>query len=415
MIINFSFKNYSSFKEEQSFSLIAAPIKERFEASEEDRIIKIRNLKLLKSAVIYGSNASGKSNFLNAIRFFKEFIFSIGIGAEDKLSKLHNNLNRFMLDDESIDQPSIFELSFEDNDIVYRYGFELDSSQIVEEWLYRKVRREALVFYRTIDGADISSDCKVMKEVWKKKMVRKDALLLTVAAQFNDSVAVQILDFIKKIKIVQSVNNTDFKTDSFNLIQGKSLDKKKLIDLLSVADFGIVELENNEEETLNSNSSDNLYTIRKRFDSNGAFLNYVKMNFDKYESEGTKKFFYLLGVVLDCLKEGKVLVVDELDSQLHPLLIRQIVSLFHDVKINANNAQLIFTTHNVNLLEANIFRRDQIWFTEKDRFGATVLFALTDFKKGVRNDEKISKRYLEGRYGAIPNLADFIDYLESKF
>jgi AAA15 family ATPase/GTPase len=139
------------------------------------------------------------------------------------------------------------------------------------------------------------------------------------------------------------------------------------------------------------------------------------MKFDLFESEGTKKFFHILGSILDTLKNGKVLIIDELDTKLHPMLTKQVIRLFRNPKTNPKNAQLLFATHDINLLESQLFRRDQIWFTEKDRFGASKLFALADFKLGVRNDEKISKRYLEGRYGAIPYLAEFEEYFQTQF
>ncbi len=434
MIVDFSFKNYASFKEEQHFSMLASSKKERFQKN-EDNIYEISDdLKILKTAVVYGANASGKSNFLNAFNTFKQLLFYVSVGNIEDINNPFNKNYSFVLNNDSKDAPTLFEITFIINKVIYRYGFEFNKTGIIEEWLYRKIKREAQVFFRTNTETEISSDFTVIKEIWKKKMVRPDTLLLTVAAQFNDPLALKIFHLFGNMNVISGIHDLTYRNFTIDLFANENEDyQKEIIELLKLADFGIDSITAKEQsgETISLNilqednadygmqrkktSIKNLFTIRKIYDKNGTVSGQAEMKFDFFESEGTKKFFHLLGPILNTLKEGKTLIIDELDTKLHPMLTKKIIHLFRNPKTNQKNAQLVFATHEINLLESELFRRDQIWFTEKDRFGASKLFALTDFKKGVRNDEKISKRYMEGRYGAIPYLADFEEYIESQF
>ena len=148
-------------------------------------------------------------------------------------------------------------------------------------------------------------------------------------------------------------------------------------------------------------------TTHRKYDANKNYMGDIQFSIETEESSGTKKFFALTGPVIDCLENGYVLLVDELDSKLHPNLVCKIVSLFNSKELNQHNAQLIFNTHDTNLLSAELFRRDQIWFTEKDRFGVATLFSLADFKSEVRKNEKFEDNYIRGKYGAVPFLANF--------
>ena len=434
MIIDFFLKNYASFKDEQHFSLLASPKKEKF-LKNEDNIAEISNdLKVLKTAVVYGANASGKSNFLNAFNVFKQLLFYVSVGSIDDPKNPFNKNYSFLLSNSSKDAPTLFEITFVIDDVVYRYGFEFSKNGILEEWLYRKIKREAQVFYRTNDETEISNEFNVIKEIWKKKMVRKDTLLLTVAAQFNDPLALQLLNSFNNVNVISGIHDATYRDFTLNMFASdENHYQKEIIELLKLADFGIDNITAREQagETVSlkivqdqisnygiqrkKTNIKNLFTVRKIYDDDGKITGQAEMKFDFFESEGTKKFFHLLGPILNSLKEGKVLIIDELDTKLHPMLTKQVIRLFRNPKTNPKKAQLVFATHDINLLEAELFRRDQIWFTEKNRFGASKLFALADFKKGVRNDEKIIKRYMEGRYGAVPYLAEFEEYFKSQF
>jgi len=429
MIIDFYIRNYASFKDEQHFSLLATAKKEKFEGSELNIATLPNGLRLLKTAVLYGANASGKSNFLKSFNVLKQLVFSIG-NIENSNSKLR--INRFLLCKETKNEPTLIEISFLIEDTIYRYGVEMSDELILGEWLYKKHKRETLVFHREGKYLDTLEKQTIINEVWKKKMVRDDTLLLTIAAQFNDPLSDMLLKEFLKINVISGIYDASYKDFTIDLFSNKEESyKNEIIELLKLADFGIENLRTREEAgeavSVSIKGNDNkepiihreatniksLFTTRKVYSDKGKVVGEIEMSFNKYESEGTQKFFHLLGPILLSLKKGQLLVIDELDTKLHPLLTKQIIRLFRNPKTNPNNAQLVFATHDINLLESKLFRRDQIWFTEKDRFGASQLISLSDFKKGVRNDEKISKRYLEGRYGAIPYLNDFEEYYET--
>jgi AAA15 family ATPase/GTPase len=147
-------------------------------------------------------------------------------------------------------------------------------------------------------------------------------------------------------------------------------------------------------------------TVHRTYDDNQRFQGTVKFSMEKHESHGTQKFFYLTGPILDAMENGYILVVDELDANIHPNLVKKIISLFNSQKTNPHNAQLIFNTHNTNLLNDPTVRRDQVWFVEKDRYGAAKLYSLAEFKSSVRKEEQFEKNYIRGKYGAIPVLND---------
>lgn len=422
MIIGFSIKNYLSFKEAQLFQMTASPIREKFESFNQNKFDYDGKIQLLKSAVIYGANASGKSNFIKALNFFKNFILtSANLNPEIKIPQIP-----FFLNVKTRIEPSEFEIVFLCCGLIYRYGFIISKDCVIEEWLYQKDKRETLVFKRDLEGINIPRKYTILNELKAKNMVRANALLLSIAAQFNDNIAIEILKwFSNNLNIISGLTDELYSIFSINLL-GDSKSKDIIISLIKAADPGIEDLKVIEREGENI-----LFTIKSRdtqlpevkkdkaiikelnsvkyvIDDSGKVETRIEFPFEFFESEGTKKFFHLLGPIMDTLKYGKILVIDELDTKLHPLITRQIVKLFNSNKANPNNAQLIFATHDIHLLDSKIFRRDQIWFTEKQNDGSTRLYSLLDFKKGKtpRNDEKISKNYIYGKYGAVPYTGD---------
>lgn len=427
MIINFSVKNYLSIKETQSFSMIAAPIKEKFESCNENKFSIRKDIDLLKSAVIYGANASGKSNFIKAILFFRDLVLVSG-----NLSPAQEiNFIPFVLSSKTQKQPSDFEITFVWNKIIYRYGFSGDRKNILKEWLYIKDVRETLVFERNGNNVEIPQKYEILKELNTKRMIRPNALLLSIAAQFNDKISKEVFQWVSNLNIVFGLADQIYNNFSISLLQDPQ-NREIMLSLLKVADFGIEDLKVIETEgdniaftikgsniqnpaiTKGKSVIKNVKSIKNVLNEKGKPETVIEVPFEFFESEGTKKFFHLLGPILDSLKFGKVLIIDELDTKLHPLLTQRIVKLFNSNSTNPKNAQLIFATHDTQLLDAKTFRRDQIWFTEKTREGATYLYSLIDFKNGKtpRNDEKLGKNYIYGKYGAIPYLGDFDDLFE---
>lgn len=423
MLISFKIKNYLSFKNEQELSLIAAPIKEKNIECNENLYQFKNNLKLLRSAVIYGANASGKSNLLKAFEFFKKTILE----SANVNTGIKNIPLPFVLNISSLNEPSFFEACFLWKGIIYRYGFLIDRNRLIKkEWLFIKKNRETQVFSRENTNVVVLEKYKILKELIDKKMVREDALLLSLGAQFNAPVAVEIFNLLRNFNVISGIEDFLYRNFSINMLDNPD-NKNEIIELLKFADIGIQNLNiieiDSENFNINVDDPETDKMINKRvipikrinsekliLDDNGNVAKKIDMAFEIFESEGTKKLFHLLGPIIDTLHYGKVLIIDELDIKLHPLLTLRIIKLFNCNKTNPGNAQLIFATHDTNLLDVDLFRRDQIWFTEKDKNGATELYSLAEFK--IRNDERKRKNYIAGKYGAIPYLGDFDELFE---
>ena len=246
----------------------------------------------------------------------------------------------------------------------------------------------------TVDSFDIHTKFAVGKELAGKRMVRANALLLSVAAQFNDPTAVEIMKWLNDTTIISDSNDEKiWNTITIQLDDIRM--KQRIVEFSRYADLGIENIEKIDNTIVSTHT---------QYDDEGNEVKAVTFPFRKNESEGTIKYFSLAYPIIDALDNGKRLIIDEFDSKMHPLLTCRIITLFNSKETNPKNAQLIFTTHDTNLLSASIFRRDQIWFTQKDRYGETELYSLAEYK--VRNDASFEKDYLSGKYGAIPIVGD---------
>jgi len=426
MLVQFSIKNYKTFKDLNKLSLVASNYDKTNEDANSFSIRKF-NYRLLKSAVVYGANASGKSKFFEAYQTFRQIVFNSSkeSQANDKI-----NVTPFILDSKSEKEPTAFEIVLLQKGSQFRYGFEANKQKIFKEWLFIKsATKEEELFFRQSQKFEYNTKIESAGDLIRKNMIRDNALLLSVLAQFNDKTAKSVLDGLKKISIISGIDHERFEGfTSHQLENEQKIKKAEIIRFLSEADFGIEDLKassidkNNLPEDMPDQLKemiqkrinekqdvfiyDDVFAFRKKY-SNGKPLNeLVSMSMTTDESSGTRKYFALSGPVLDTLKEGTTLFVDELDSQMHPLLVRHLIKLFNSREYNPKNAQLIFNTHDINLLNGNIFRRDQIWFSEKDKTGSAKLFSLFDFKVPnsgkIRNDENYEKNYMQGKYGAIP-------------
>lgn len=396
-LIEFTVGNFLSFKDKKTFSMEASNIREL-----PGNILETGNYKLLKSAAIYGANSSGKSNLIKALEFMQITILgSSKLNSTDKL-----NVTPFMLAKDTPSLPSYFEILFLSKEDYYRYGFELDNDTIHTEWLYaapKGSKKEQALFLRDgedIGVSDIFADAKGLEE-----RTRSNSLFLAVCDQFNVKQAREIFESINNIKILSGVDHALFKgmTDLFMNLQTQ-LTKDFFQNLqLGFTDINLVTDE--EERMKKAKTTHNVY------DSTGKITGEQTFILRKNESAGTNKIFDMAGYILSTLKFGFPLIVDELDAKLHPLLTKKIIEMFHSPAINKNGAQLIFATHDTNLLGCDCFRRDQIWFTEKDEKEQTDLYSLVEFREPdgtkVRNDRNYEKDYIQGRYGAIPFIGDF--------
>jgi len=415
MLIQFKFNNIYSFYKEQTFSMVSAPLRAS-KSQYSNMLSAAKNLPpLLLSSVVYGANASGKSNFVKTIDFFLTFI------NESSLSKPETIIlvPPFLLNTNSKNEASSFEIIFVKAEVIYRYGFELNSKEIRKEWLYVKTERESLVFQREGESINVNSKYKISRDLAKKKMIRKNALLLSVAAQFNEPIAITMFEWFQSFFRISGFNDSVFRNYTQNLLKN-DIEKLKILSLLKNADLGIEDIllkeqegqsfsftfqlgsQENVKEERQKTILQNLITVKNIYNKAGEMSGQIEMNFDAQESEGTQKLFHLSGLFFYLLEKGGVMLIDEFDAKLHPLLTIELITIINNPAINIYGAQLIFTTHNTNLLAAKIFRRDQVWFTEKNRMGESLMFSLYDFKQ--RNDSDIEKNYTNGRFGAIPYL-----------
>mgnify|MGYP002945134223 FL=1 len=392
MLIQFSVENFLSIKDNVVLSLLASKDNEH-----PEHLIVDGSKKHLKSAVIYGANASGKSNVLNAFWFMVNYVLT------SHNQQLHKAIERspFKFDRETPVRPSSFEVIFTTNGIRYAYGFSVTDKVVIEEYLYYYPNgRQALIFERK-DTKDFRFTVDVDEQNTLKDRTSANKLYLSVASNWSYSKVIPVLEWFASCQIITKNSVAD--AYGLEAEQLKDDDYRHVIaSMLRVADFGIQSLQMRDAEPAPSQRNDiftNIEAIHTVQDTEGNTSSYA-LNMAE-ESDGTNSYFKLIGVVKKVLDEGTLLVADEMDAHLHPLLTKHLVSLFNSVEFNPNGAQLIFTSHNTNLLDLDVLRRDQIWFTEKDeQTAATDLFSLYDFS--IRKDAKVEKGYLIGRYGAIP-------------
>ncbi|MCI8331165.1 MAG: ATP-binding protein [Bacilli bacterium] len=412
MLIEFSIENFLSFKEKTTFSMIASSDKEL-----QNNFIKINNERILKTTAIYGANASGKTNLFKIISQISSMI--INSNMHDPNTKLP--IIPFKLNDENVKKPSSFEIKFLIKEIKYVYGFKADKINIYEEYLiYYPNNRPVKIFTRTnIDEYIFNiNDNKILNDIKRKNTNNK--FFLSTATTWNYDKTKPVYDFLVNqmgvVLSVEQLNNYSYNM-YFNDID-KSLERFAL-KFLKKADFNIEGYQMIEEK-ISDQDLNRLHSIVKTFIPEDAvmFITSTKhiVNGKEYfldieeESLGTKAIFSFIPVIKDVLDNGKIILIDEFDKSLHPFIVKYLVEIFNDKEINKNNSQLIFNTHDTNLLDLNLFRRDQIWFTEKNpETGESDLYPLDDFK--VRKDENIEKGYLLGRYGGVPFLTnDFSNF-----
>jgi len=432
MLLEFSVKNYKIFKDKATISLIASNSDST--TREEENIVSIEKfgLRILKSAVIFGANASGKTKLMEAFLFWRTFIIN---SSKESQKGESINIEPFRLNVETIKEPTEFETIFLHKEILYRYGFELNNNKIIAEWLYYKPNtKEIELFYR--DNNKVKTHGRIFvkgKKIVEEGLLRDNALLLSVAAQFNENKAIEVLEWVDGLKVVSGFNYDDYKGFTVNKTNSPQY-KKKILELLKSADFGIENIslkkldinklpKNTPKEVReflikqikeeNKEIFSDILTAHKIYDINKIAVDVINFSLEIEESLGTQKFFSLVGPIIDVLEKGYTLVVDELDSQLHPNLVCKIISMFNSTEFNRKGAQLIFNTHDTNLLASKLFRRDQIWFTEKNRYGEAKLYSLADFKSSeVRKDEAYEPNYIRGKYGGVPYL-NFSENLDS--
>lgn len=414
MLLEFSVKNFLSIKDEVIFSLYAD---DEIKGHEEHNLIPIAGQHILKTAVIYGANASGKSNFINAMAFMRSVIEnSLKLNPEEPIVSTYSYPS-FQLHSDSATAPLEMEVSFLSQDIYYRYGFALDANRIHREWLYFAPQEsESLLYERRLEAClyryEIPEHFLIAKEFSKNSVLPANTLLLAVLAKFTDSEARRVMEWMgNTFNIIPSLDEEAYKGFTDNKLDQEDY-RTDILNFLKIVDVGI------EDVFLESVTADERKYLRKKlkqleakqvifqhsiFDDKGMIIG-KKCWGQNHESAGTQKLFALSGPLIETLHKGKILVIDELDAKLHPMMMRFILGLFHSQAHNPYHAQLVFATHDTQLLNPSFFRRDQIWFTEKNPYGATELYSLADFD--LNDDADFSRDYFQGRYNAVPFIGD---------
>lgn len=425
MLIEFSVGNFKSIKDVETLTMHASNLQSKFPHLEVNNVFEKRNdLKLLKSKAIYGPNASGKSNLYKALEVFKRVV-SLSVTSE---RVLRMNISPFRLDINSQKEPTFFQIQFLKDDAVYRYGFVADSSRIHSEWLFKKIDRDTMLFTREDNEFDYNrsqfSEGAIMTEILKESEINQNQttyLFLTfIARVLKGKTSLDLIQFIsEKIILVSGLDSFRNKKNAEEFIENPD-NRKILVSLIKAADMGISDVDwidfNEIESNKNLKKTDEkdiyVYALKKSFNSQNKESGLEIMSMDSEESKGTQKMFELSPYIINCLNEGGVLFIDEFDSRFHSLLTKKIIELFNSD--SNKKGQLIFVTHDTNLLSSALLRRDQISFATRDKYGVSHFYSLAEFK-GVRSSKSYENDYVHGKFGAIPDLGDFEEvFLEEK-
>lgn len=420
MLIRFSVENFRSFKDRQSLYLNA--VKTCKEWNEENTAVDV-GIRAVHSAIVYGANASGKSNLFIAMQRMKSFMLS-SVDIDKKPNSLFGE--PFLLTASSITAPETFEIEFTVDGRHFVYGFSLmlkgkslEDYEIVKEWLLEAVKNKMQpCFFRERRLLDDGTSSNVI-DIDEKRMpqgkgleqrTRPDVLFFTVAAQFAEPTCQMISEYMRlSFNVISAVNRQGLPEFSKSKLLLDAEMASRIKKLIADADTGVKDL------TVGDNGM--MMSFHDQYDDAGAVVGRTNFVFIYAESIGTQKLFDLSGTLIDTLHNGRVLVIDELDAQLHPILVRHLIELFNNPKTNPKKAQLIFNAQSPDLLGYKVFneakgkkitrlRRDQIYFVEKDNMETSKVFSLIEFKKSdggrMRNDASYDKDYLSGVYGGIP-------------
>ena len=419
MLIEFRVSNFRSFHEEQVLSMVAGNVTEL-----PENVIDApggEKFRLLRSAAVYGPNASGKSNLVKAIAFFSGFVSS---SAEKREPDDVINRQHFALNPRTSKLLTSFEASFLIDGVRYQYGYAVGSKRVREEWLYAYPKSRAQKWFhretdsRGVTTIDFGSSLLGAKQRLKD-VTRADALFLSVAANWNHAQLTTVFEWIAyRLRHIYRDDTTHLRGYTAGKLRDEPAFHNAMVSLLRTADIGIRDVSVKAVTPAEVPSFDSLpMELREQVSSGDLLATYfvhattsgeseVSFHINE-ESDGTQRLFDLFGPWWNCLEEGYTLFVDELDASMHPLLTRELVRSFNNPNINQKDAQLVFTTHDTSLLSETMLRRDQVWFTEKGGDGSTSLYSLHDYHEHrPRKGEAFERGYLSGRYGAIPDVSE---------
>ena len=427
MIVEFSVKNFRSIKSLQTLSFVATGLKspEEFSKVDANNIALVGDMRLLKTVGVYGANGSGKSNILRALDYFIEAIRNEA-SAESRLGQV---CDPFLFQNEPYEQESFFQVVIAIENKKYRYGFTvkknplyktfstdnidnaiLSKEIVVSEWLYGPREKNTVALF-TRENGNVNKE-KLSNPESFPALSTDHNLFLTFATAFDKN---GVCALVRRHLISWTISN--FK-DGFERFRKNSImvieqEKRKEAFLQFLSEFNLkfddLELDRNNSKREEVLSHDKIFLIKSFFDSDGVERK-IKLNLNTTESSGTQKLFDIAGVFLRAfhMKLSGLIIIDEIDSHFHPSLLLRLINFINTNDVNTGNTQLVFTTHDTNLLSPTIMRRDQFYFTEKTPEESTRLYSLADLK-GIRNDADFAKQYLAGYYGAVPVLEDYLE------
>ncbi len=418
MLLEFTVENYRSIYEKKTLTLEAdMALKECCESNRFEH----NKYNLLRTISIYGANSSGKSNIISAMQKMSTCVLSsIRLNDNDEL-----DFDPFLLI-ENNSKPTMFEVIFLKGNYCYRYGFRYNLNRIIDEWLFRKTTprsKEQIMFVRNKDGIYVD-DSNFSEGVGYEEKTNDNRLFMSLCQQLGGQISRDVINwFQSEFNVISGLNNNDYNSFSKLLFHKKEESSKEALEFFKKLKLGFNKIITHVEEPviphnvptelralfqkqLQGKKSIELDSVHNLYSNKGEIIGTINFSFEERESSGTNKLFDLSGPIFDTLYNGSVLVIDELDAKMHPLISQYIIELFNKSETNPHNAQLIFTTHDTHLLSQKILRRDQVWFTEKDAKEQTDLYSLIDIvlPDGTkpRNDANYEKNYIAGRYGAIP-------------
>lgn len=420
MLLEFSCANFRSIHKVCTLSMVAQKITDE----PKNNIAYINDkLNILKTAAIYGANSSGKSNILNAFSTMVAHILqSVKLNEGEELY-----FDPFRLS--SIQgKPTYYEAKFILNDIIYRYGFEHNATEIVSEWLYStsiEKKKEQVLFLRNKDGIGVNE--KTFPEgIDKEESTVQNRLFMSLCAQLNGEKSKQIIEKFRTFNAISGIYVHRYANYSKKMLHNHLDGYEDAIKFFKEVQLGFDSIQTTESDfdrstlpidmpkeikeglinELKDKKNIELFSRHNIYNKKGNIVGSTFFDIEEAESAGTNKLIQLSGPIFDTLTNGYTLLIDELDAKMHPLISQYIVNLFNDPKMNTKNAQLIFTTHDTHLLSSKMLRRDQIWFTEKDASEQTDLYNMMNIElpdgSKPRSDANYKRNYIAGRYGAVP-------------
>lgn len=418
MILEFTLENYRSFYGKKTLVLEAD---KALKECSDTNLFEYNKHTLLRSLALYGANSSGKSNLVSAMHTMARCVLlSVKLNDNEVLE-----YDPFLLL-KGNDSPTMFEIVFLKGDYYYRYGFRYNLERIVDEWLFRKTTprsKEQMLFVRNEDGICVDEN-NFPEGVGYEEKTNDNRLFLSLCQQLGGEISRQVISWFQSdFNVISVLNNQQYRAYSKLFFHKKESLSAEALDFFQKLRLGFNNILTHEEDPnipqdlptelkaifqreTQGKKNIELDSVHNVYSEKGKVIGTINFSFEDRESSGTNKLFDLSGPIFETLYSGAVLVIDELDAKMHPLISQYIIELFNNPETNPKNAQLIFTTHDTHLLSQKILRRDQIWFTEKDAKEQTDLYSLMDIvlPDGTkpRNDANYERNYIAGRYGAIP-------------